>query len=226
MSPLHKSGEKSEPNNFRGISVSSCFGKLFNKILQKRLEKYRNNDKLISEVQGSGKKGSRTADHLLIVRFLIDKYVKIQGKKLFACFVDLKKAYDMVPRSKLFHTLLRDYSISGNYLKILQEMYKENQVFIKTTEGLLHPITTSIGLKQGCVFSPILFNLFINKITDIFDKTCCPVKINNIDMNCLLWADDLLLVSETDVGLQNAINKMQSFYDSLNLPVNIKRQKS
>ena len=122
LSPLHKSGEKSEPNNFRGISVSSCFGKLFNKILQKRLETYCNNEKLISEEQGSGKKGSRTADHLLIVRFLIDKYVKIQGKKLFSCFVDLKKAFDMVPRSKLFHTLLRDYSISGNYFKILIEI--------------------------------------------------------------------------------------------------------
>ena len=54
-------------------------------------------------------KKQKTADHLLIVRFVIDKYVKIQGK---------------VPRSKLFYTLLRDYLISGNYLNILQEMYK------------------------------------------------------------------------------------------------------
>ena len=40
LSPLHKSDEKSEPTNYRGIVVSSCFGKLFNKILQRRLEKF------------------------------------------------------------------------------------------------------------------------------------------------------------------------------------------
>ena len=92
LTPLHKSGEKSEPNNFRGISVSSCFGKLFNKMLQKRLEKLALKKKFISPTQGSGKAGSRTADHLLVVRFLVDKYVNGQGKKLYACFVDLKKS--------------------------------------------------------------------------------------------------------------------------------------
>ena len=225
LSPLHKAGDKSDPNNYRGISVSSCLGKLFNKILQKRLETFCNKNLLISDVQGSGKSGSRTADHLLIVRFLIDKYVKIQGKRLFTCFVDLKKAFDMVPRNKLFYTLLKEYSIGGNFLKMLQEIYKNNKIFIKTGDGLLQPITTSIGVKQGCVFSPLLFNLFINKISSIFDQTCSPVKINNVEMNCLLWADDLLLFSETETGLQNSINKMQTFYESLDLPINIKKTK-
>ena len=162
LSPLHKSGEKNDPNNFRGIAVSSCLGKLFCKVLQKRLENYCEKNKIINEVQGSGKQGSRTSDHLLIIRFLIDKYVKKQGKKLFACFVDLKKAFDMVPRNKLFYTLLKDYSVGGNFLRILQQIYSNHEVFVKTPDGLLKPISTSLGLKQGCIFSPILFNLYIN----------------------------------------------------------------
>ena len=111
LSPLHKSGEKSDPNNFRGISVSSCFGKLFNKILQKRLEKFCVKNKIISETQGSGKAGSRTSDHLLIVKFLVDKYVKKQGKRLYVCFVDLRRAYDTVPRTKLFYKLLKKFKL-------------------------------------------------------------------------------------------------------------------
>ena len=225
LSPLHKSGDKDDPNNYRGISVASCFGKLFNKLLQKRLEKLCLEKNFISDTQGSGKAGSRTSDHLLIVKFLVDKYVKKQGKKLFACFVDLRKAYDTVPRTKLFYTLLNDYSIGGNFLKILQEIYKGNQVFVKLTNGLLHPINTTIGLKQGCVFSPIIFNLFINKICNIFDESCSPVKINNVNLNSLLWADDLMLVSETPTGLQNAIDKMHSFYQSLDLQINKKKTK-
>ena len=54
--------------------------------------------KLVSSPQGSGKSGSTTAENLMIVKFLTDKYVKIKGKKLFVCFVDLKKAFDTVPR--------------------------------------------------------------------------------------------------------------------------------
>ena len=87
LSPLHKKNEKSDPFNFRGISVSSCLGKFFNKLLQHRLEKYCNKHNIINDIQGSGKAGSRTSDHLLIVRFLIDKYVNKNGENIFACFL-------------------------------------------------------------------------------------------------------------------------------------------
>ena len=225
LTPLHKKNEKSDPNNFRGVVVSSCLGKLFNKILQRRLEKHCTQNNIINDIQGSGKANSRTSDHHLILRFLIDKYVKKQGKKMFACFVDLQKAYDTVPRIKLFHSLLKNYSIGGKFLKILQETYKNNQVFVKLSDGLLKPFVTTIGVKQGCVFSPILFNIFVNKIFEIFDKTCDPLTINNKDLNCLLWADDLLLVSSSAQGLQNSLDKMGSFYSSLGLKINIKKLK-
>ena len=159
LTPLHKSGEKNDPNNYRGVSVGSCLGKLFCKLLQNRLEDLCNKNNFIDETQGSGEKGSRTSDYLLIVKFLIDKYVKHQGKQLFACFVDLRKAYDTVPRTKLFYSLLSDYKIGGNFLKILQEIYKGNQYYIKLTDGLLQPIKSTIGLKQGCVF-PQFFSIF------------------------------------------------------------------
>ena len=161
LSPLHKKSEKSDPNNFRGISVSSCLGKLFNKILQRRLEKVCNKNSIINDIQGSGKANSRTSDHLLIVRFLIDKYVNCQGKKMFACFVDLQKAYDTVPRVKLFHSLLKNYSIGGKFLRILQQIYKNNQVYIKLSDGLLQPFQTTIGVKQGCFFLHQFCSIFL-----------------------------------------------------------------
>ena len=225
LSPLHKSDEKSDPNNYRGLAVSSCLGKLFNKILQSRLDKFCKKNNLISDLQGSGKTGSRTCDHLLIVRCLFDKYVKHQGKHLYTCFVDLRKAFDTVSRVKLFYTLVKDYSIGGNFLKIIQQIYSGNQMYIKLADGLVHPFLTTVGVKQGCVFSPILFNLFINKICTSFDQSCDPVQLNNVDVNCLLWTDDLLLISKSATGLQNSIDKMQQFYNTMGLEVNIKNRK-
>ena len=62
--------------------------------------------------------------------------------------------------------------------------------------------------------------MFINRIAEIFDQSCDPVVINNTEQNCLLWADDLFVVSQSAIGLQNAINKVEDFYSSIGLQLN------
>ena len=126
LTPIHKAGSQSDPSNFRGVAVNSCLGKLFNKLLQSRLENKCIKEGLINNSQGSGKRGSRTADHLMVIKFLIDKYVILGGKRLYACFFDIRRAYDTVPRIHLFYSLLKDYQKGGNFLKTLQEIYTQN----------------------------------------------------------------------------------------------------
>ena len=147
-------------------------------------------------MQGSGQKLSRTSDHLMVIKYLIDKVVKGQKKKLYACFVDIKKAFDFTNRQLLFYKLLSEYNVGGNFLKLLQSLYNNHEVHIRLSRGLLQPITTTIGVKQGCGLSPLLFNLFINKLPDIYDGSCDPVKIGDLDLNSLLWADDLVILSQ------------------------------
>ena len=223
LNPIHKSGVKDDPNNFRGIAIASCFGKLFTTLLRNRLQGFCDTHNIISKFQGSGKSGSRTSDNHMIIRFLIDKIVKGEGKKLYCCFVDIKKAFDFTDRNLLFLKLLKDLKIGGSFLKLLIQIYKDHKVFVKLSDGLLQPILTTIGLKQGCCLSGLLFNLFVNKLPSIYDLTCDPVSILDEKVSCLLWADDLLIMSRSATGLQNAINKTKSFYDSLGLEVNQKK---
>ena len=112
-----------------------------------------------------------------------------------------------------------------NFLGILQALYDNHEVFVRVSVGLLQPIQTTIGLKQGCGLSPLLFNLFIDKITSIFDQSCNPVSLGGKDLSCLLWADDLVLLSSSPEGLQNAINKTHVFYTELGLQMNTKKTK-
>ena len=225
LHPIHKSDEKNDPNNFRGIAISSCFGKLFTKLLKNRLQSFCEKHNFVSKVQGSGKKSTRTSDHLMVIKYFIDKIVKGQKKKLFACFVDIKKAFDCTNRQLLFYKLLSEYSVGGSFLKLLRSLYEGHEVFVRLSDGLLQPILTTIGLKQGCGISPLLFNLFINKLPEIFDQTCDPVKLGNEDVSSLLWADDLVILSATGQGLQNAINKTFTFYKNLGLELNTKKTK-
>ena len=119
----------------------------------------------------------------MVLKFLIDKYVKNEKNKLYCCFVDLRKAFDSVNRSKMFYELLSEYKIGGKFLQILQDIYSENNVFVKMPNGLIESFITQVGVKQGCVLSPILFNLFLNKVPQLFSEVCDPVMVNN---ECLL----------------------------------------
>ena len=115
--------------------------------------------------------------------------------------------------------------MGGNILHTLQALYDNHEVYVRVSDGLLQPILTTIGLKQGCGLSPLLFNLFIDDITKIFDQTCDPVSLGGQDLSCMLWADDLVLLSSSPEGLQKAIDKTHTFYSGLGLQMNTKKTK-
>ena len=113
--------------------------------------------------------------------------VKKGKQKLYACFVDVKKAFDCTKREILFKKLLTEYGVGGNFLRTLRSMYDNHEVYVRVSEGLLQPILTKIGLKQGFGISLILLNFFIDKIRGVFDNSCDPVTLEGEDLSCLLW---------------------------------------
>ena len=105
-------------------------------------------------------------------------------------------------------------------------MYSKTNSSVQLQNGLTRAFPTAIGLKQGCNLSPFLFTLFINDIGDIFDETSCePAQLTDILENRLLYADDLILVSESRYGLQNCLKRLQTYYDKWKLKVNTKKKK-
>ena len=185
ITPLHKSGEIDDPDNYRGITINSCLSKLFTLLLNNRLTNFINKEDALKFNQIGFRKGFRTADHVLTLKTLIDKYLN-RNQDLYICFVDFRKAYDSIWRKYLFHKLCT-YGIHRNFISLLEDMYMKSKLSIRLLSGTTNFFPASTGLKQGCNLTPILFSLFINDISDIFDQDHCqPHSILKLSLNHLL----------------------------------------
>ena len=128
-----------------------------------RLETFCMKHKIIDERQASHKKWVRTTDNVFIFKSIFDKYCEKRSGKLFACFVDFRKAFDTIWHEALFVKLLRN-NIGGPFYHVIKYMYTSNSSAIKLDGNLTDPLQIKKGVRQGDILSPLLFNIFINDI--------------------------------------------------------------
>ena len=186
--------------------------------------KFVNNNELISENQIGFREKSRTSDHVFTLKSIIDHY-KTKKKKVFAAFIDLRKAFDTVWREGLFYSLL-NMNVPRKIFNMIYSMYQDTQCKIKFTCGISETFPSTCGVKQGDVLSPLLFNLFINGIVEkLRTANSDPVVIGNLSINSLLYADDIILLSSSQEGLQESLNGLQDFCNTWKLDVNIDKSK-
>jgi retron-type reverse transcriptase len=221
LTVIHKKGDKSIPKNYRGIAVSSNLCKLFCLVLYNRLNVFTDNNNVIPPNQIGFRKGARTSDHILVLKSLIDKYINRAGKSyLYVCFIDFSAAFDTVWRNALLYKLIH-IGIGGNFLRVIRDMYSSVSFAIKYDNKLTDSFETTVGVKQGCVLSPIFFNIYLSDLPSIFDSNCDPVTLNNTSLSCLMYADDLIILSESAKGLKCALDKLYQYCMKWKLVVNI-----
>ena len=226
LNPIHKEGSKNDPNNYRGICISSALLKLLCCLINNRIQLKCTEGNLINKNQTGFKKNHRTSDNLLTLKNVVKKYVTIGKNKLYTCFVDFRKAYDSVWQKGLFYKM-KQIGFSGNLLDLIRDMYKKTKCAVKMKDSITNYFDYTRGVRQGCPISPILFNIYVNDIfkimnenngSDIFLKEGEPI-------NALMYADDLILISETETGLQNQLNKLSEYCKRWKLEVNTAKTK-
>ena len=100
-------------------------------------------------------------------------------------------------------------------------MYKQVEQLVRVNSYLLEPILISLGRKQGCNLSPILFNLFIEDLNNIFDHDCFPTRLDDEGINHLLHTDDMIILSLTKEGLQECLNRLSVYCQKWGLDINL-----
>ena len=104
-------------------------------------------------------------------------------------------------------------------------MYERVVSRVKVNNGLSSLFTPLVGVRQGCNLSPTLFNTFINDIIDLFDSSCDPLHMTECEISCLLYADDLILLSQSENGLQKCLDRLNCYLKKWKMKINIKKTK-
>ena len=147
----------------------------------------------------------------------------IGKKNLYACFIDFTKAFDSVWHEGLF-CKLQNVGITGNLLELLKDVYKKSKCAVKVNHSLTAFFYYTKVVRQGCLISPIIFNIDLNDIFDIINEgNETNLSLNDAQkVNALMYADDLVILSDTKEGLQKHLDKLSEYYDKGELGTNVK----
>jgi hypothetical protein len=222
---LFKRGNASEFDNYKGITVGPILAKLFAMILDKKLSKRAKQHGLRAKGQIGFRKDYHTTDQLFMLRTLI-KQNKAKKNPLYCCFVDFKKAFDTVSCEVLWQVLV-GLEVHGCFLQCLQAMYAKDIVRINhPSKGVTSNFKCQQGVKQGCPVNPLLFGLYLDALERCLEgRECNASALADVHIWLLFFADDFVLTSELEVGLQQQLDALQQFCVEHGFTVNVKKTK-
>lgn len=146
-------------------------------------------------------------------------------KKLYACFIDLTAAFDLIDRKKLMDKLEK-IGLSTKIINVIGDMYTETKMQIWDGKRRSRQYQVNKGVKQGCILSPLLFALFMNDINEHLNGgVCIGPEGKKVTIKVIMYADDIVIIAESSDMMKMMLNRMYSYLDKNNLQININKTK-
>ena len=227
--PLYKGkGDKRDCGSYRGISLLSVVGKLYGRVLIERVIEC--TDGAIGGEQCGFRKGMSCGDQIFAVRQICEKKLE-KHQEVFWAFMDLEKAYDRIDREALWQ-VLGVYGVGGCVLKGIQSFYAGSRACVRVGSEMSDSFEVNVGLRQGCVMSPWLFNVYMDGVVrEVKMRTLGRgVKLREQngrewEVSQLLFADDTALVADSEERLQRLVDEFGVVCERRKLKVNVGKSK-
>jgi hypothetical protein len=199
-----------ECGSYRGIKLLEHAMKVFERVIESRVRSRVE----IDDMQFGFSAGKGTTEAIFLVRQLQEKYM-VKKKELWMAFVDLEKAFDRVPRQVLWWAL-RQVGVEEGLVKVIQAMYEDATTVVKLKEGESKRFEVKVGVHQGSVLSPLLFIIVLEALSRKF-RSGLPFE--------LFYADDLILMAETEELLMEKFRVWKENMEAKGLRVNLGKTK-
>ena len=175
--------------------------KVMLKILQARLQQYMNRE--LPDVQAGFRKGRGTREKIASIFWMIKKAREFQ-KNIYFFFIDYAKAFDRVNHNKLWK-ILKVMGIRDHLTCLLRNLYAGQEATVRTGHGTTDWFQIGKGVRQGCILSPCLFNLYAEYIMRNagLEEAQAGIKVARRNSNNLTYADDTTLMAEIEEELKS-----------------------
>ena len=214
-----------EPTNSRGITLASSVYKLYCSILNERLLYFNEKCNLTTDSQNGFRKGRSCVDHLETLTSIVETR-KLLKRSTYLAYIDFSRAYDGIRRDYLWYKLEKmGLNVESKFLCALKSLYRNVKSSVRLQGCFSHWFQVNVGLKQGCLLSTTLFNLYINDLASNIDALKRGVRIHNEQVSLLMYADDLVLLAETSNDLQCMLDELNSWCSTWDVNINVQKSK-
>ncbi|KAK3509856.1 hypothetical protein QTP70_015863 [Hemibagrus guttatus] len=219
--PLFKKGDRRVCSNYRGITLLSLPGKVYSRVLERRVRPLV--EPQIQEEQCGFRPSRGTLDQLYTLHRVLEGSWEF-AQPVHMCFVDLEKAFDRVPRGILWEVLW-EYGVRGPLLRAVWSLYNRSRSLgrIASCKSDLFPV--HVGLRQGCPLSPVLFIVFMDRISR---RSQGPegVRFGNHRISSLIFADDVVLLASSSLDLQHALGRFTAECEAAGMRVSTSKSEA
>ena len=208
--PIHKKGNQNNPKNYRPISLTSSFSRIFEAIISNKIISHLIKNNLLSIHQFGFVSGRSSCSQILSC--LHDWFNNFfSNKNTSIVYADIAKAFDSVSHVKLIK-IISSFGICPSVTNWLKNFLDNRTQRVVISNTYSQPVEVSSGVPQGSVIGPLMFNMFFDGITS------CTAPLEN-DGSICLFADDAKLYSSNDIKLQSALNLLHTW--TLNHQLNL-----
>ena len=219
---LPKKGDISQCKNNRTIALIPHASKVLLCIINERLRPHLERE--LPPEQAGFRRGRGTRDHIANIRHIIEK-CKEFNRKASLCFIDYSKAFDCVRYSALWNALLA-LGIPAHLVELIQNLYNGQLACVRTVAGDSDWFSLGQGVRQGCILSPTLFNLYAEYIMRrVLDSHVGGVSIGGWHLSNLRYADDTTLITPSLEELCDLLLKVKHESEALGLHLNVAKTK-
>ena len=158
--------------------------------------------------------------------WIIEKAREFQ-KNIYFCFIDYAKAFDCVDQNKMWK-ILKEMGIPDHLTCLLRNLYAGQEATVRTGHGKTDWFQIEKGVRQGCILSPCLFNLYaecIMRNTGGLEEAQAGIKIAGRNINNLRHADDTTLMAESEEELKNLLMKVKEESEKFGVKLNMQKTK-